>query len=492
VLTILLYFGLHNLFAEKNPLIKAIQKFEYNKIEILLQENNNHFINIPDEAENRTVIFFAIVHRFVDYQKYLPNNAKESFDQRNLRFKNNKELLLKAINTLIQKGANLNHLDKNGVSPLLLALRYKDSVVINILLKNKVSIDSSYEAFILASKNGNEEIVSFYLNKKFEPCQYVHTEGLFYRPELSAIHHTIVFNKENTFNLLIERTPNVDCKSATINGYLSNLTPMQITCIYGRDNVFNTLLTKGASLAIKMNDGKNLLHLASMGSRFEISSIDKKGKPQGNLIIPGGNLKLVQYLISSKNEFDTKDLIGANPLQWACYYRKIDIAIELIKSGQKPLNLNLNCEHSFGSALANILFQIFDEKTVLDSNKIVENRKLILKAKEMYQDSLSQINKKLLGRVLLNATISALADVSANYQASMYSNVYGYGYSQVEYPTIKNDDLNSIKKYIAAQVAICDDILALLKSVELTSSKTTFFNSLIERMDWQKHFTEKD
>ena len=67
------------------------------------------------------------------------------------------------INTLIELGANVNHKNSNGDTPLMLAISQKHPKLVKLLIEKGASIDSS--AFNLALKVGNKEIINL-LKKK--------------------------------------------------------------------------------------------------------------------------------------------------------------------------------------------------------------------------------------------------------------------------------------------------------------------------------------
>ncbi|MFZ1424837.1 MAG: ankyrin repeat domain-containing protein [Saprospiraceae bacterium] len=465
------YFLLYLIFtithgnSQDNPLIEAFKKNNYDQVRQLLNENK--YINVPDPYNNWTPIFYATTQ--AGLESYLKSEKKNK-NSEGQSFIEYKQHFHEIVNMLLEKGAKINVFDKIGKSPLYYAVFNDDSILVNQFLDKGVGIEDSEELFLLASKYGFIRIVSNLLENKLDPCD-ANKEGF------GALHLAAMNGKLNTFSILSSNTTNIDCKTKPSSGYFSELTSLQLACMNGQVQVIPNLLSKGALLEVKMKDGKNLLHLAAMGARFEVSSYSKKGEIEMEDIVLGGNINLVQFIDSVKPNLHEYDQIGANPLHYACYYRKLPLAVELFNQGELPVIIKSTCEHSFASALSQILFKI--EK---DTNSFVKSefdiaKNLILIAKKKYQDSLTKVNNKIVSSDLLNILTVALTFAGGGLIGLALT--YGDIFSEIECPVIHSYDLKSIKKYLKAQITICDNFLVLMDDKDAIQNKNIFYEKLI-------------
>lgn len=115
--------------------------------------------------------------------------------------------------------------------------------------------------------------------------------------------------------------------------------------------------------------------------------------------------------------------------------------------GEKPVRINLDAEHAFGSMLSQLVYHGVSESILTDQNRqnLVEQLQI---AEKMFSDSARGISHKIVNRKILQAGIVALAVAAASYQASIDAKSTGFGYSSVDYPTIESSDLNSINIYL--------------------------------------------
>ena len=455
-------FSLSKGITQDSPLIEAFKKNNYDQVKQLL--NDTKYVNLPDPYNNWTPVFYATTQ--AGMETYLIMEKKKKNKTESQSFIDYKHELHQIVNKLLEYGAKLNVFDKLGKSPLYYAVFNDDSILVNLFLDKGVGIEDSEELFLLASKYGYVRIVSNLLENKLDPCD-ANKEGF------GALHLAAMNGKLNTLSILSSNTTNIDCKTKSSSGYFSELTAMQLACMHGQTQVLNTLVSKGASLEIKMKKGENLLHLAAMGARFEVSSYSKNGDIEMEDIVLGGNINLVQYIDSVKPNLHEFDLIGANPLHYSCYYRKLPVAEELLKHGELPVIIKSTCEHAFASALSQFIFNIKKDSNSIVASEFDITKDLILIAKKKYQDTISKVSRKIAGRDMLNILNFTLTFVGGGFLA------LALNYEDAEYPVIHSYDLEGIQKYFISQRKICDKWLTLIENKDAIQNKNIFYDKLI-------------
>jgi len=255
---------------------------------------------------------------------------------------------IKLIQTLVSIGADINHLNQRGYSPIFYAVHFKQASSVKILadlgadlnllqggaytplwwaayngsldickslIKGGADIEKQSATglpMVAAAFNGNDDIVNLFLTKGANPDNQVENSGW------TPLHGAIIMGHSSTIKLLFENGADPDIKD--VEGY----SPLLRLINDGNANVqecADLLLQQRIDLEAQSLSGETALILAS-----------KKGYTG-----------IVRNLLSNEADLDARDVNGKNSLHYAALYGYSDIAETLLAGG-----LNKKMKDGFG------------------------------------------------------------------------------------------------------------------------------------------------
>jgi ankyrin repeat protein len=206
---------------------------------------------------------------------------------------------------LIEKGANVNAVSRDGDNPLNGAILSGNIEIVELLIKAGANVN----AVNATSVNG-------------------------YTPLYRAISE----ENNNIAKLLIEKGANVNVASA--NGY----TPLHRAISEGNNNIAKLLIEKGANVNVASANGYTPLHRAILSGNIEmvkllikaganVDVMDKNGNTPLRVASWGQNTDIAKLLIEKKANVNAVNRDGDNPLNGAILSGNIEMVKLLIKAG---------------------------------------------------------------------------------------------------------------------------------------------------------------
>lgn len=218
------------------------------------------------------------------------------------------------IRLLLNKGANVNKQDNDGLSPLQ-----------------------------HACQNGYSEIVKLFLSIKETDLNLKH------KFDMTALHWAAQKGFADIVTMLIS-TEKVD-----INGRDDeNWTPLHWAVQNGHDDVLDILLnTKGIQINVHQKDEMTPLHFAASTGNLsalkkllsvdgiEVDTVDNGGLTALHWACQNGKYQIVDYIVNVDHRADVnkKDDEGWTPLHWAAQNNDIKSVIELCKNDKIDMNI---------------------------------------------------------------------------------------------------------------------------------------------------------
>ncbi|RTE68952.1 hypothetical protein BHE90_016671 [Fusarium euwallaceae] len=239
------------------------------------------------------------------------------------------------VDVLLEKGADITAVDKNGVTPLIAASAAGHTEVVKLLLEKGADItvanNDGLTPLIIASAAGHMEVVKLLLQKGAE-IKVANNDGLTSLIAASAAGHMEVVK------LLLEK--GADITVANNDG----LTPLIIASAAGHMEVVKLLLEKGADIRVANNDGLTLLIAASAAGHIEVAKLLlEKGadvKVANNdgwtpLIIASaaGHIEVIKLLLEKGANIRVANNDGLTPLIAASVASHIEVVKLLLEKG---------------------------------------------------------------------------------------------------------------------------------------------------------------
>ena len=207
-----------------------------------------------------------------------------------------------AAKKLISGGANINEPDSKGDTPLIHAIRsgnietakYLIEVGADIKVKDKQGSD----ALICAAEYGQIEIVTILLNRGANIESKDNTSSTPLAYAVASGHYDII-------EYLLNRGANIESKDH------ANSTPLAYAVASGHFEIIELLLNRGANIDSKDWEGAT---------------------PIANAIRGSANNRIIQLLIKRGANLNLRGTEGYTPLNWALFYKKMDIVAEIKKA----------------------------------------------------------------------------------------------------------------------------------------------------------------
>lgn len=247
---------------------------------------------------------------------------------------------IEATNVLLDLGLDQSHLDKNGQSPLTIAiLKNNFRLVTEILTKSKTMIfDTQY--LILAASNGCLE--SLKAMKAVWETYGVGIHGVDWRTGCSPLTEAVKANNVEIVEYLISNGADINYKSQ--NGD----TLVHLAAMNNSYDVLKTLMQLGIPVDKPNNNGETPLWLsAKQGHLALMKLLHKNGGDvdirfgrtpweNGTLLHPAsysGSVEAVLWLISKHLAVDDTDILGETALHIAADQGHEGIVVELLDHG---------------------------------------------------------------------------------------------------------------------------------------------------------------
>lgn len=208
-----IFFLSFNIYAENNILISKEKSIK----ESVMENKSIEFLNAIKIFNNSlalTMINGVTNIEIKDDGKFKP------------LFSKNKEQNIDAI--------DINYVNKQGESPLITAIEYKNNTILKELLKRNVSLEVKHSVL-----------------------------GKY------PIHTAVYFNNFEAVKLLLEKNKEYVNFQNDIDGW----TPLQDAVLKGNIEIINYLLDNGANPLLKDKEGKNALDLAINTAKGQIVKI---------------------------------------------------------------------------------------------------------------------------------------------------------------------------------------------------------------------------
>ena len=232
------------------PLLNAIANYNYDIIKLLI--NAGADVNICDRF-NSSPLYHCVVNSgdLVFFNDYIfKDNKKDKPTKKEEEDNNNK---LEIIGLLIDKGADMNHLNDDGVSPILQSIIDNNLHIFDLFVKKGFDINS----YIGTAENTPLNICIVNKNPLF--IDYLLEKGAdINKPDKEGflpIYSAIISDNLKLVKDLIE-------KGVDINGPINsdNDTPIAEACKLNREYIVNYLLEAGADLNLEDNYGFTPVH----------------------------------------------------------------------------------------------------------------------------------------------------------------------------------------------------------------------------------------
>ena len=207
------------------------------------------------------------------------------------------------VNGLLELGADINKVNKDGASALHFAAKFASTGTIESLLDHGISVNVTDNAnktpLMWACSHNNTLDKIIFLASKGAEMSRVSSDGR------NCLHFAAANSDENVLKYLIEQ-------GISINTFTEDKrTPLSMACEYNKVNSFDALIKLGADVNAKMYDGCNILHVAA---RFS-------------------DADMIKYLVDYGLSVNSVDDFLSTPLHSACEENRLDNVKCLVSLG---------------------------------------------------------------------------------------------------------------------------------------------------------------
>ena len=245
---------------------------------------------------------------------------------------------VKRVRELLEKGADPNARDENGVTPLHLAAYWGRVEIVKLLLEYRADQNAKDKFGVTplhrAAYMGHVEVVKLFLKHGTNP-NVQNKDGV--TPLYAAAYRGHV----DVVALLLKHGANPNAKDK------DGMTPLYVAVLNGHVDVVRLLLEHGADPNIKDKNGVTPLHVAASGDRVDIARHllehgadpnvrDEDGMTPLHVAASVGHVDAVRLLLERGADLNAQDKKGVTPLHWAASLDRVDIARHLLEHGADP------------------------------------------------------------------------------------------------------------------------------------------------------------
>jgi len=331
--------------------------------ELLIERGSNP--NEKDTIGRMTPLHFACQYGNPETASYLLKKSKVDPDPRDLKGRTPFHLSCKnahssCIEILLNHGANINSVDDEKMTGLLLAIQQGNEAVVELLLNKGANYEQS--AIDMAIEKRHRKIVELIVMKEsypdgqWTPLQVASRKGYLHIMKFlleyedvdvnaveetymwSALHCATESGHLKCIQWLLKKGADKDKQAR------DGSTPLHIACFQGNANCLYHLLTHEANSALRDAEMRTPLHLAVLAGqtqcvRLMLSSraIDKNALWIGNMTslhitIIGGYVDGTALLLDHLADTSLRDVENRTPLHLAIQASQIECARLLLSS----------------------------------------------------------------------------------------------------------------------------------------------------------------
>ncbi|KAL7397389.1 hypothetical protein ABVT39_021211 [Epinephelus coioides] len=224
------------------------------------------------------------------------------------------------LTTLIDSGANVNMLDKQGYTPLLLSAELGHTEVLRVLVAKQAKLDATLSdlssALHLAVHSGSAPIVQTLLETGLEP-------NIAGPKAQTPLHLAAQCNRPELVDVLLRAGAQVNAVAQ------DGLTPLHVASQQGHADTVIPLLQGKADPGVKDRLGRTALHWAAssqgencvvdllLSAKANPNTTDNEKRTALHFAAMEGKVDAVTSLLSHKAKGGAKDMDGSTPLHYA-------------------------------------------------------------------------------------------------------------------------------------------------------------------------------
>jgi len=292
----------------------------------------------------------------------------------------------KAVELLLQNGADPDPADSEGVTPLWLAAQGGHHEIMGMILERetadkKVNLEVEWGAserrpLHQAAQNGHLETARLLLAKgaAYDPMDSDGVTPLWlgsgnnanadllrelleagarvdvmpYEHNRQPIHQAAVHGSVEAVRLLLDAGASPTPENDTFDG--SEISPFLLACGSGKVESVNIFLDRGVDAHMTSKNGKSALHYAAHGGYVAIAQVlidkgcdvdarEEDGWPPMMIAAQEGHLSFVDLLMKNNANIDAEEKDGATSLWIAAQQGHVAIVKSLLEAGAKQLSI---------------------------------------------------------------------------------------------------------------------------------------------------------